>query len=433
MINKVQLEILENGYMINESVFLYPVKIDNLRQILGRGRLFEEERMGVDKQPFIYTVEVWDQYGFSAVLRDLVNTEDKGIAWRFVVNVRESNCTQNKDVPNYPFAGSIYVKGEELLKLELKREDWFGEYISGESVIYIDFDNEEMEKIEIRSQRKRAEGKCNIDIDIQEKGIRINKDLFNYPLDLSAIKKSLAMFPDEICEEDNQFDNGVSIGFNDKGKQEISIDFSYFDGHLTINGKEYSKVKRKKDRYGYSAEGVYGDSKVCYSLNHSDGRIKYIKLTQFNSLLIEKYKIKECKEEIINFKDLNFKLLVLDELMYEKKLLQPEFDIYEFAEQYQQGDIDTTSEEPVKAVLNYFSKYPIEKRFASEITELIQNGNDIYMNIAPQWDGEDGVFDIKTAEDAKQFPNLKKVTITSDRFSKLSKQFEKFGIKAEQL
>jgi len=55
------------------------------------------------------------------------------------------------------------------------------------------------------------------------------------------------------------------------------------------------------------------------------------------------------------------------------------------------------------------------------------------MNIAPQWDGEDAVFDIKTAEDAKQFPNLKKVTITSNRFSKLSKQFEKFGIKAEQL
>ncbi|MDF2889290.1 MAG: hypothetical protein K0R23_3675 [Lacrimispora sp.] len=433
MLKKVQFEILEDGYRINDKMLLYPVNIEYLKQILGSGRFFEEERVGVDNQPFTYTAVVWDQYGICAILKDLVNTEDKGIAWRLLIRLKENDRSQKEDSPRQSFAGSIKVKGEELLTLELNRDDWFGEYLFGKSVIYIDFDDGEIEKVEIRSQRKRAEGKLKTNVDIQDKGICINEDFFNYPLDLAAIRKCLALKPDEISQEDNQFNNGISINLNDKGKEEMSIDLFYFDGQITINSKDLNKAKRKKDRYGYSAEGIYGDSKVYYSLNHSDGTIKYINVTQFNSALVEKYKMKETEEEILTFKDLNFKLLVLDELMYEKKLLQPEFDIYEFAEQYQQGEIDTATEKPVKAALDYFLKYPIEKRYASLITELTQNGNDIYMNIAPQWDGEDLAFDIKSAEDAKQFPNLKKVTITSNHFQKLLKQFEKFGIKAEQL
>lgn len=433
MIDKLQIEILENGYNINGKTFFYPVNINDLKQFLGNGRLYEEERLDVDNRPFNYSIVIWDKLGISAVLEDLVN-KDKDIAWRLIVKMRESDRDQKINHPEQIFAGCINVQGKELKNLKCKRDDdWFGEYILGESVIYIDFNEEEIDEVEIRSQRKRAEGKHNINVNVQETAICINGELFSYPLDLAKIRKCIAIYPDEICEKDNEFDNGFSFGINDKGKMKVSIDLYYFDGQFTVNGKECNKAKKKKDKYGYSAVGIYGDSKVYYSLKHSDGSIKYMEITQFDSMLIDKYKIKETNEEIITFKDLNFKLLVIDELMYEKELLKPKFNIYEFAEQYQQGNIDTASDEPIKEVLNYFSKYPIEKRFAAEITELMQDGNEIYMNIAPQWDGEDSAFDIKSAQDAQQLPNLKKVTITSDNFNKLSKQFKVLGIEAELL
>lgn len=430
----MQISILENGYIIDGKTFLYPVKIDDLKQLFGCGRLYEEEsRNDGIKLPFPYTVVVWDELGLSAGLKALDNSTEKNIVWRLSAIIKESKRSDKEDQPKQLFKGCINVQGNELNNLEFKRDDWFGEYILGESVIYANFKEEDITGVQIRFQRRRAEGKQDIKVDIQDSGICIDGELFTYPLDLMAIKKYIAVYPDGICEEDNEFDNGFSVDLDDKGKVKVCIDFYYFNGQLTINGKDYKKAKKKRDRYGYSAEGIYGDSKVYYSLQHSDGSIKYINITQFNSMLIEKYKMKQTSEEILTFKDLNFKLLVIDELMYEKELLQPKFNIFEFAEQYQKSDIDTGSEEPIKEVLDYFKNYPIEKRFAVEITELTQDGNEIYMNIAPQWDGEDLAFDIKSAQDAEQFLNLKKITLTSDKFTKLSKQFDKLGIKAEQL
>lgn len=427
----MQIDILENGYSVDGKMFSHPVKIDDLKQHLGSGRFFEEERKDGSDQ-YTYTVVVWDDLGLYATLKAPDNSAEKNIAWRLTAAMKE-NASKKGDCPYKVFSGRINVQGRELGEIKIKRDDWFGEYVLGENRIDISFDEGEIKKVSICSQRRQAEGKHGLNVDIQDSGICINGELFGYPLDLMAIRKCVAVNPDEICEEDKDFDNGFTIGLDYNGKRRVGIDFFYFDGKLTINGKDYLKAKKKKDRYGFSAEGIYGDSKVYYSLKHSDGSIKYLSITQFNSALIEKYKMKQTNEEVLTFKDINFKLLVIDELMYEKELLQPKFDIYEFAEQYQKRDIDTGSEEPIKEALDYFRNYPVEKRFAEEITELTQDGNEIYMNIAPQWDGEDSAFDIKSAQDAQQFPNLKKVTLASDNFSKLSKQFEKLGIKAEQL
>ena len=98
----------------------------------------------------------------------------------------------------------------------------------------------------------------------------------------------------------------------------------------------------------------------------------------------------------------------------EKKLLEPIFDIYRFAELYDGSPIDTDSEKIIKPALNWFKKLPVPKRLAAEV-EFIRSdgGDDVYINIIPQWDGEDNVFDIKsvTPEEIKQFPNLKSVAV----------------------
>lgn len=148
------------------------------------------------------------------------------------------------------------------------------------------------------------------------------------------------------------------------------------------------------------------------------------------------YKITDCFEELLEFDNFNFKLAILQVLIYDLELLVPYFDIYEFAEQFGSKEIDTESETPIKAIVDYFKQLPVPKRFADNITELyMDGGNDIYMNIAPLWNGEDDYFDINeiSIKELLQFPNLKKTTIMSSEYEKVSAVFNQVGIKTQTL
>ena len=65
----------------------------------------------------------------------------------------------------------------------------------------------------------------------------------------------------------------------------------------------------------------------------------------------------------------------------------------------------------------------------------MDGGNDVYMNIIPQWDGEDDSFDLNeiTLEELQQFPNLKKATLMSGNFDKVKEVFEATNIAVEPL
>ncbi len=148
------------------------------------------------------------------------------------------------------------------------------------------------------------------------------------------------------------------------------------------------------------------------------------------------YKIKPCKEETLAFDSFNFKLAILQVLIYDLELLEPYFDIYEFAEQYAGKEIDTESDKPIRPIVNYFKKLPIPKSLAAKVEEVyMDGGNDVYMNIVPQWDGEDGLFDVDdvTERDIAQFPNLKKVTLMSSDYDKVSMAFKRFGVEVSEL
>ena len=123
-------------------------------------------------------------------------------------------------------------------------------------------------------------------------------------------------------------------------------------------------------------------------------------------------------------------------IMYEKKLLKPEFDIYEFAKCYPPREINIEEEgyNPIKPAIEYFKKLEIPASLSSEIEEImIDGGDDIYGQIYPFWDGEDEYFDLKRVSDEElsQFPNLKRIQLINsvDNMSKtLLNRLKKHGI-----
>ena len=145
---------------------------------------------------------------------------------------------------------------------------------------------------------------------------------------------------------------------------------------------------------------------------------------------------KESEGDILHFDTLNFKLAIIQVLMYDLHLLKPEFDLYDFAEQYQGENIDTDSDTIIEPALNFFKEMEIPKKLAAYVEMLyMDGGNDVYMNIIPQWDGEDDSFDLNeiTLEELQQFPNLKKAIIMSSNFDKVKEVFEAANIAVELL
>ena len=142
------------------------------------------------------------------------------------------------------------------------------------------------------------------------------------------------------------------------------------------------------------------------------------------------------EEGYLQFDNFNFKLAIIQELMYDINVLQPEFDIYEFAKEYKGEEIDTESETVIEPALEYFKNLQIPKSLAKEVGSFyMDGGNEVYMNIIPLWDGEDGYFDLNDVSlaELKQFPNLTEATVLTDDFDKIKKIFDEAGIKVELL
>lgn len=151
-----------------------------------------------------------------------------------------------------------------------------------------------------------------------------------------------------------------------------------------------------------------------------------------------KYRITKPDEPLLVFKNLNFKLAVVQHLMYDKGLLEPRFDAYEFAAEYTRRKIDIDSEgyEPIPEILRWFEKLPVPARLAEYVTELEMDGGDeIYTQICPFWDGEDNRFSVDSIAESelKQFPRLKRVTLMSSRPDRVTPLLEKQGIEVELL
>ena len=197
-----------------------------------------------------------------------------------------------------------------------------------------------------------------------------------------------------------------------------------YDGIVKIGDKPYEKAKWKFDKM-LADEIEYG----CFYLSTLlDKNIPKVLKSDYMSYRIqieynepqEKkeniYILKEVTEATLKFESFGFKLAIVQSLMYDRELLTPRFDIYDFAEVYEGRSIDVDEEgyEPIPEALEWFKSLQIPVALADEITELIvDGGNEIYGQIIPFWDGEDDYFDIKNVseEEIKQFKNLKRMEV----------------------
>lgn len=141
-------------------------------------------------------------------------------------------------------------------------------------------------------------------------------------------------------------------------------------------------------------------------------------------------------EAVLKFTNLNFKLAIIEVLMYNLELLKPVFNIFDYASEHAEEEIDTESMEIIQPALDFFKALQIPVSLAPYVESIyMDGGNEIYMNIIPQWDGEDGCFDLNevTLAELKQFPNLKQATIMSSHYESVKAVFTAAGIEVEQL
>jgi hypothetical protein len=290
---------------------------------------------------------------------------------------------------------------------------------------------------------------------VSDHDIRVDGNSFSIPVSLQTLKNILgntpAIFKGKYNTVYTWHDLGIRAYSNDKvNVQAFGLDIvrhkkynftplSLYTGKLKIGDQDYTTIKvQRKDEYDDSMEITLGVNHVFIDLNDSN-EIASIEISQVKQPEPiedpDRYKFTPVIGEKIEFKDFNFKLAVIQVLMYEKELLKPAFDIFEFAKRYRQREIDVDEEgyDIIPEVKKYFENLEIDRKYADEITEIIQDGgNDIYMNMIAFWSGEDDVFNIRSFEDTVHFKNLKKVELFYDEnIDTIREELRAKGISAE--
>lgn len=296
---------------------------------------------------------------------------------------------------------------------------------------------------------------------LSSKGLEVNSVLIELPVSIDILKRCLNTGYKTFKLKNNTvftWDDLGILGYSANGElidsitlelQPDTFEFSpkqkfsgtfYFNDQEIVNYYKTHKAERIELFEGDDCGALVQDN-VSAWFDINDTIISAIEISTYEiynrleGIPEDKYIIKPLEEEEIVFADFGFKLSIIEELMYVKGLLEPQFDIHEFVRWYKARDIDINEEgyEPIAEVVNYFKDLPIPKRLASEITEIYQDGgNDIYMNLSPFSGGAVDYWDIESAMDAKQFPNLKKVTLCYAT-DKAFDEFEQMSIETEWL
>ncbi|MEU6847091.1 hypothetical protein ABZ930_35005 [Streptomyces sp. NPDC046716] len=117
------------------------------------------------------------------------------------------------------------------------------------------------------------------------------------------------------------------------------------------------------------------------------------------------------------FTDLNFKLVVIEKLMYDDETLTPAFRMADLLKERGLGDDPWTyaydhdlAFKVVPEAKEYFEALEISDELLASVEELgMDGGLRVYQECAPVWDGEDDLFDIQVLDDLALLPNLRRV------------------------
>jgi hypothetical protein len=136
------------------------------------------------------------------------------------------------------------------------------------------------------------------------------------------------------------------------------------------------------------------------------------------------------------FSDFNFKLCVIEELMYNKELILPVFNSYKFAENHSLREIDIDNEgyDIIPEFKEYFENLIITQDILDKLEEITLNlaGSTVVHEIYPFWDGEDDIFDVYASDDIILLKNLKLVYETDVLESKIKNELREKGVKFKE-
>lgn len=297
-----------------------------------------------------------------------------------------------------------------------------------------------------------------ITLSLSQNEFKINNIGISFPIEIEGLRKALGTAERVSKGKHNTiyiWDKLGILAYSKNGKliETLSLelkkeDFNFspkqifkgnflFDKEDVLTYYKLNKDKRVKLFEGDSSGAlVLNNISVWFDCKEDD--VKAIEIRAYKSSSIpkipkNKYVIKKLDEEEITFVDFGFKLSIIQELMYDKKLIKPEFDLFEFVIWYTKREIDLEKEgyEPIEEITQYFRDLPIPKRLASEVTEIYQDGgNDIYMQLLRFGEGWEDYWDIESAKDAKQFPNLKKAVLCYAK-DNIIDELNNMGIEAE--
>ena len=311
-----------------------------------------------------------------------------------------------------------------------------------------------------------------LEIDLQNNSMIINGTILAFPLSLKDIEVVLGK-PDRVVKKENKFikyiydkagivfEHSFSIN-NHLKKCKTYIDEEHLITELCLYFGE--KVKpmwdeeelplnpcnalitcNRKSPYFISDRQRVGDFNLIlwtpYGRNFNgipETITDTLSISYFPEVKHEResYKLKETDEELLHFDNINFKLTIIQVLMYDLRVLKPYFDIYDFADEFSELEIDTESMEIIQPALDYMINLPIPKKYAEQVQEIyMDGGNEIYLNLIPQWDGEDDSFDLNevSLKELQQFPNLKQATIISGNFEHVKETFDRQGVQVKVL
>lgn len=228
-------------------------------------------------------------------------------------------------------------------------------------------------------------------------------------------------------------------------RYKVFVPHNYYTGNVTFMGKQVENRYFNKFMGCYQAllktgEGEFEQAHVGAYVQGEDKDPNYEGERFLKPMMIvfkprrpkslENYNIEQSGDDCLTFDNFNFKLAVINELMYEQEILKPYFDIYDYME-FKKANWNLETEKNVRAAVQFFKDLPIPSAYAEKITRIsMDGGNQIYLNIAPMWDGEDARFDVDklTAVELKQFPNLKEMELMTTNPEKLKKICEPLGI-----
>lgn len=144
----------------------------------------------------------------------------------------------------------------------------------------------------------------------------------------------------------------------------------------------------------------------------------------------------ENNRNYLEFNHFNFKLAVINMLMYELEILEPKLDVWGDTTEILGRKVDPEEEghEIIKDVENWYRELQIPGEMAESLTAIYMDGGaDIYMQIWPFWGGTSDYFDLDEIdeEEIRQFPNLEEVTLLTSEFKKVAEVFESLGIEVD--